>query len=163
MTKQANRYNQGKPRWSLVDFNSFLPTVKVLEYGALKYTIWENKDGKRMSGLDTIELKGEEKLNLKLIRSGENQWKDGFPISSIVDSLLRHALALASGEWLDPESGLPHVGHIGCNIMFIQYMMYNHNEKYNDMFPNEKTFQVRTLSPEEADKALKEFRELTQK
>lgn len=34
---QALRYNQGKPQWSLVDFPSLEPMVKVLEYGCQKY------------------------------------------------------------------------------------------------------------------------------
>lgn len=35
--EQADRYNEGKPRWSLVDFSSLEPLVRVLEYGAKKY------------------------------------------------------------------------------------------------------------------------------
>jgi hypothetical protein len=31
------RFNEGKPRWSLVHFNSMLPMVRVLEFGAQKY------------------------------------------------------------------------------------------------------------------------------
>jgi len=33
----ADRYNEGKPDWSLVDFESLEPMVRVLEYGATKY------------------------------------------------------------------------------------------------------------------------------
>jgi hypothetical protein len=35
--EQAKRYNGGKLRWSLVDFRSLEPLVRVLEYGAEKY------------------------------------------------------------------------------------------------------------------------------
>lgn len=35
--QQALRYNQGKPQWSLVDFDSLEGLVHVLEYGAQKY------------------------------------------------------------------------------------------------------------------------------
>jgi hypothetical protein len=31
------RFNEGKPRWSLVHFKSLEPMVRVLEYGASKY------------------------------------------------------------------------------------------------------------------------------
>jgi uncharacterized protein YuzB (UPF0349 family) len=36
--KQALRYNQGKVQWSLVDYKSIEPMVRVLEYGCLKYS-----------------------------------------------------------------------------------------------------------------------------
>jgi len=35
--ERADRYNSGKPKWSLVHFESLLPLVQVLEYGAVKY------------------------------------------------------------------------------------------------------------------------------
>jgi hypothetical protein len=35
--EQALRYNNGKPQWSLVDFDSLEGLVHVLEYGARKY------------------------------------------------------------------------------------------------------------------------------
>jgi hypothetical protein len=36
--KQALRYNQGKVQWSLVDYKSIEPMVRVLEYGCFKYS-----------------------------------------------------------------------------------------------------------------------------
>lgn len=34
----AERYNEGKPRWALVPQSALIPMVRVLEYGAKKYT-----------------------------------------------------------------------------------------------------------------------------
>lgn len=34
---KALRYNTNKPKWSLVHFQSLLPMVRVLEFGATKY------------------------------------------------------------------------------------------------------------------------------
>ena len=35
--KLGDRFNEGKPRWSLVPQSSLLPMVRVLEFGATKY------------------------------------------------------------------------------------------------------------------------------
>lgn len=35
------------------------------------------------------------------------------------DSLYRHWLAYLEGEVDDPESGLPHIWHVACNIAFL--------------------------------------------
>ena len=91
MSENADRYNDGKRKWSLVDFKSLEPMVEVLEFGALKYA--------------------------------PNDWKRGLPVTEICESMLRHIHAILAGEDLDPESGLPHSGHILCNGMFLSHMM----------------------------------------
>lgn len=48
-----------------------------------------------------------------------DNWKKGMDISKILDSLLRHIARLQAGEYIDPESGLPHIGHIQCNALFL--------------------------------------------
>lgn len=42
----------------------------------------------------------------------------GMKYSRVLNSFRRHLLAIANGEKLDPESGLPHTGHLYCNILF---------------------------------------------
>ena len=106
------RYNGDKPKWSLVDFKSLEPMVRVLEYGAAKYTV------KDESG--------------KVIATGRDNWKNGMIPSEVTESLLRHVFALLRGEMNDPESGLPHTGHIMCNAMFLEYNLQNFPE-LNDL------------------------------
>lgn len=52
---------------------------------------------------------------------GAQNWKKGLNIKEILDSLQRHVSALMDGELSDPESGMPHIGHVMCNCMFYAY------------------------------------------
>ena len=38
------------------------------------------------------------------------------------DALIRHIVALRSGEELDAESGLPHIDHALCNLIFLKVL-----------------------------------------
>lgn len=48
-----------------------------------------------------------------------NNWKSGIAYSRVLSACLRHLLAWNGGEDLDPESGLSHLAHAGCCIMFL--------------------------------------------
>ena len=101
--KEADRFNEGKLRWSLVDFPSFEPMVRVLEFGCVKYD--------------------------------DHNWKKGLPTTEICESLIRHLTAYLDGEDIDPDSGLSHIGHMQCNVMFLSYMdkfMPKFDNRYKD-------------------------------
>jgi hypothetical protein len=112
------RYNEGKPQWSLMHWKSIEPMIQVLMYGAHKYSVFENDKGEIILGKD---VSVEDSKKLKLISSGRDNWKKGFPESELWDSFLRHTAAILDGEELDKESGLPHIGHQFCNLLFISY------------------------------------------
>jgi hypothetical protein len=57
-----------------------------------------------------------------------NNWRGGISVSRLLGSTLRHVLALMRGERLDPESGLPHTAHLGCNAMFLHWMLKNRED-----------------------------------
>lgn len=61
-----------------------------------------------------------------------HNWKKGFRYTSIIDSTMRHIEKLRAGELIDPESGLPHIDHIGCNWMFLSHYMKT-NTGTNDL------------------------------
>lgn len=50
---------------------------------------------------------------------GERNWEKGMDWNRCLASLLRHTWAWWRGEDIDPESGLRHVAHMGCNALFI--------------------------------------------
>lgn len=100
----ATKADGGKTNWSLMPFEAIEEINKVLEFGALKYDGWNFAKGEGM------------------------KW------SRIANSLLRHMFAWMRGEDNDPESGLSHLSHIGCNVIFlIYYKMYPqfiHDDRY---------------------------------
>ena len=100
--EQAERHNEGKLQWSLVDFDALAPMVQVLEFGAEKYSA--------------------------------NNWKKGLPIEKICESLARHLFAvMTKKEYYDPESGLPHVGHILCNAMFLSHFSLKEEKVFKEV------------------------------
>lgn len=62
---------------------------------------------------------------------GKHGWKQ-LPdaVKRYEAAMLRHQLAIATGEEVDPESGLPHRHHIACNALFLAelYEMEKKNE-----------------------------------
>ena len=117
--EQALRYNEGKTQWSLLPWDQLESMIKVLEYGAHKYSVFQDDKGNLVKGKD---ITVNDSKALKLISSGRDNWKKGFPINELWDSNLRHTRSLMTGEILDKESGLPRIGHILCNIVFLSDM-----------------------------------------
>lgn len=93
--KPALKFDDNKPDWSLVPFESLEGMVKVLEFGAKKYAGWNwTADG-------------------------------GFQYTRVLRSCFRHLFAWARGEDLDPESGLSHIHHAMCNLLFLSHYIGN--------------------------------------
>lgn len=46
------------------------------------------------------------------------------------DAKVRHQLAAGRGEVYDPESGIEHLAHEACNILFLLELMLEQKEKY---------------------------------
>lgn len=49
----------------------------------------------------------------------EWNWAKGMAWSIPLACAIRHCLAILSGEENDPESGLPHIGHVKCNLLML--------------------------------------------
>jgi hypothetical protein len=50
---------------------------------------------------------------------GDNNWKITKPESRYIAAAMRHLEAYRDGEVLDPESGIHHLAHAACSLMFI--------------------------------------------
>lgn len=95
----AIKHDAGKRDWSLAPYDSIEEIIKVLEFGAKKYA--------------------------------KDNWKqgEGFKYSRTFNAIMRHMLAFMRGEDNDPETGLSHWAHVGCNVLFILHFVLN-KDKY---------------------------------
>lgn len=95
MKQEAVKKDDGKPDWSLVPFEALEGMVRVLEFGAKKYS--------------------------------RNNWQTngGFSYRRVLTACIRHLFAYMRGENNDPESGLSHISHAQCNLLFIGYYLTN--------------------------------------
>ena len=50
---------------------------------------------------------------------GRHNWRKGMAWSRLVGAILRHLFAWMLGEDKDPESGLSHLAHAGCDLLFL--------------------------------------------
>lgn len=88
------KYDQGKLRYDLMPAKVLEQVVDVLTYGANKYTT-KDSDG------------------------ADNWHKCPDPNNRYYAAALRHIQAWRQGEFLDKESGKPHLAHAICCLTFI--------------------------------------------
>lgn len=113
-TPNALRYNANKPQMSLI-FDSPKPMIGLAEV-----------------------------LEYGTVKYNRGNWMNGFEPTQISDSLIRHLMSYLGGEDIDPESGLPHVGHIMANALFLSDGYYNHKERDDRINrPKTKKFEAR--------------------
>ena len=99
---EAVKFDSGKVDWTLVPFEALEGMVQVLEFGAVKYS--------------------------------RNNWQmdNGFKWTRVAASALRHLFAWLRGEDNDPESGLSHISHCQCNLLFLAYYIRNKSQASKD-------------------------------
>ena len=83
-------------------------------------------DSDALEGLATVLTFGAQKY-------AANNWRNGLAYSRVSAALLRHMSAIQKGEDIDPESGLPHIDHLGCCWMFLSnYMKHEQYKPLDD-------------------------------
>jgi hypothetical protein len=91
--------------------------VKVLEStGGTKY----DQDKPRMDLLPPIALtRVSEVLTFGANKYEDHNWAKGFKWSRLIGAAFRHIVAFMSGESKDPETGISHLAHAICCLMFL--------------------------------------------
>ena len=80
-------------------------------------------------------------LKFGAIKYAEHNWRKGFAWSRPLAAAMRHITAFNDGEDTDPESGLSHLAHAACCIMFLLEFEKTHPE-LDDRYKSD----VQTLS-----------------
>jgi hypothetical protein len=93
----------GYPQPEAVKFDASKPRLDLVDFEALE-------------GLAKVLTFGAQKY-------AANNWRNGFEYSRVIAALMRHLSAIQKGEDTDPESGLPHIDHLGCCWMFLSNLM----------------------------------------
>ena len=87
---------------------------------AVKY----DNEKPRMDLLDPVALEGLAKvLTFGAQKYAAHNWRKGIANSRLIAAMLRHLFAIMRGEDIDPESGIPHIDHLGCCWMFLSNNM----------------------------------------
>lgn len=78
----------------------------------------------RMDLLDPLALEGlAAVLTFGAKKYAAHNWRKGIANTRLIAAMLRHLFAIMRGEDVDPESGLPHIDHVGCCWMFLSNNM----------------------------------------
>ena len=78
----------------------------------------------RMDLIDPWALEGlASVLTFGAQKYAANNWRNGLGYTRVLAAMLRHISAIQRGEDTDPESGLPHIDHVGCCWMFLSNYM----------------------------------------
>lgn len=117
--------------WHMVEnrwINSILPVGKLYYKNSMLNVSYKIEMGatKHDSGKLPLELLPFEALEEvgKVLKFGAEKydahnWRKGFIWSRLIGAALRHVFSFAKGEDKDPETGLSHLAHACCCILFL--------------------------------------------
>lgn len=113
-------------------------TTLVPETGAKKYDF--NKP--QMDLLSPIALNEIAKvLTFGAKKYDAHNWRKGIIFSRLLGACLRHVFSYLGGESKDPESGLSHLAHASCCLMFLLEFEVTRPD-LDDRYKSEATHQV---------------------
>ena len=82
-----------------------------------------DQDKPRLDYLDPYAMEEVAKvLTFGSAKYGAYNWQKGIESGRLIAACLRHVFAFMRGEENDPESGLSHLAHAMCCLMFLIWM-----------------------------------------
>lgn len=86
---------------------------------------------------------------------GAQNWREGLAWSRVYAAVQRHLLAWSDGETNDPETGLSHLAHASCGLMFLLEYAQTHPE-LDDRYKGKTNAEEKFKSQAEIDALVKE-------
>lgn len=103
-------------RWSMGEFSDLITTTIGSDIGATKH----DNDKTNYCYMSSIFLEEVNKvLTFGAKKYEAHNWRKGFIWSRPLSACFRHLYAFMRGEDRDPETGLLHLAHAACCIMFL--------------------------------------------
>lgn len=78
----------------------------------------------------TAMIKIAEVMTFGAKKYGSDNWREGIAWTRVIGAVLRHIFAWIGGQDRDPETGISHLAHAGCGIMFL--LEYEETRKEKD-------------------------------
>jgi hypothetical protein len=126
--KRKRNYRKGSMKLA-VDFLIHYPNATVREvmaHSGLTYYRSRKLIGDRQTPVETLmspptegRKDDHDKLPFGANKYGDRNWERGMNWSRPFAALMRHMWAWWRGEDRDPETGLSHLAHAGCCILFL--------------------------------------------
>lgn len=80
----------------------------------------DDSEKPRMELLPTVPLRAiAEVLTFGAKKYDSHNWRGGIEYSRLIGAAMRHLTSYNEGEDKDPESGLSHLAHLGCCVLFL--------------------------------------------
>ncbi len=112
--------------------NDTRPDCSDVSYMVDKIAIKADSNKPRVDLIDAEWLEGiGYVLKFGADKYADHNWRRGFKFSRLIAACFRHLLAIMRGEDVDPESGLPHVHHLSCSVMFLAWHL-KHKPELDD-------------------------------
>lgn len=136
---KAKRFNKGKLRYELVPTFALEKIVEVYTRGAHKYSVYKDKEGKLIRGVD-IPFEEVGNMDLEMVEDGANNWRLGQNWMGSMASVKRHIARWEAGEDIDPDPAMMtfHLANAAWGLMSLleYYKIFPQGDDRNHAYLN---------------------------